>query len=165
MTNIISFFKGLSSDVIAFAIIFLAVAAYGLYRGKESLVSFLISLYLGMIAYTSAPFLKSLLFFKDNSTQIFFSKAVVYLIVVIAINFAVSKIIGVGFAMSKVRNWIEIAALSVAVAASAIVIAFNALSLQLIYTSSLISTSVLASGVALFWTLIGSLVIVFLATR
>ena len=70
--SFLGIFRGLSSDVVAMAVIFLAVMAYGLYRGKESLVSLLLSLYIGMTAYNSSAFLKSLIFFKQNNTQIFF---------------------------------------------------------------------------------------------
>lgn len=165
MTKIIGFTRGLSSDIVAFAVIFVAVMSYGLYRGKESLVSLIISLYLGVAAYSSSAFLKSLLFFKGNNTQVFLSKALVFLVIVILINFVINKIIGVTFSMSKVRNWIEIAILSVVVVASTIVIAFNILSFSPIYSPSLLPVSLLASGLALFWTMVGSLVVIFFVAR
>jgi len=153
------------SDLITFAIIFVAVSAYGLYRGKESLVSLLISLYLGKIVYASSTFLNSLLFFKENSNQIFFSKLIIFAVIVFGINFVISKIIGVNFSLSKVRNWIEIGVLALAVSASAVVIAFNTLGLSVAFTPHILSISILTSASALFWTLIGSLVILFFTAR
>ena len=157
--------KNLSSDVVAIAVIIIAVVSYGLYRGKENLVSLLVSLYIGMVAYTSSPFLKSLLFFKQNNTQVFFSKLIVYLILVVVINIVMNRVISPSFAMTRARNYIEIALLAIAVSASAIVIAFNTLSLSLAYTPSLISGNILASSTALFSTLISSLVIIFFCGR
>ncbi|HAO64769.1 TPA: hypothetical protein DCQ44_02175 [Candidatus Taylorbacteria bacterium] len=157
--------KGLSSDVMALAVFFLAVLSYGLYRGKESLFSLLLSLYLAMTLYSSSTFLKSLLFFRQNNIQLFFSRLIVYFIIVIAINFLINRIIGVRFRMSKIRDWFEVVAMSVAVVASFIVIAFNILALSLAYTPSLLPVSLLSSGTALVWTFIGSFVIVFFAAR
>jgi hypothetical protein len=165
MSKVVGLIKGLSSDVVAFAVIFVAVAAYGLYRGKESLVSLLISIYLGMAAYNTSAFLKSFLILKQNNTQVFFSHLIVYLVLVIIINLVISRIIGATFVMSKMRNWLDIALLSIAVVASFVVIAFNTLSLSLAYSPNLLSASLLASGTALLWTLIASFVIVFFAGR
>ena len=67
--------------------------------------------------------------------------------------------------MSRMRDWLEVLAMSVAVTASFIVISFNILSLSAAYTPSLIAAHILASSTALFWTLVGSFVIVFFAAR
>jgi hypothetical protein len=157
--------KGFSSDVVAVGAIFIAIISYGLYRGKEGLMALLFSLYLGLTVYNSSAFLKSFVFFNENNTQIFFSKLIVYLAVVVLINLAIDRIISVSFVMSKIRNWFEVVALTAAITCSLVVIGFNSLSLSLAYNPSLLSASLLGSDITLFWTLGASILIMFLSSK
>ncbi len=159
------FFRNLSSDVILTAIGVAILAGYGFYSGKQKLISLLISLYLGAILFTVFPYMNVVTLFKQTPAQLSISRIIIFALFVIAFEFILRKIVAPTFSFSKIRSWLDIVLLSSANIATLIVIGYKLLGFSSFYQPTIIGSTILASTITFFWTMVGSLVILYFTSK
>jgi hypothetical protein len=80
-------------DIIIILIIFGLFLAYGLWRGKNSLVSLVLCFYPALVLFSEFPYASNLIFWKQNAFEVSVSYLILFVIAFIFIRFSFHKVL------------------------------------------------------------------------
>jgi hypothetical protein len=155
--NLSAFFGDFLSLIILVGII----AAYGFYLGKEKVVSLVLALYAGTLAYLHFPYMKSLTVSFGKVS----SKFLLFVAFVAVFHIVFNKFISPSFSVSKAKDWGGLAVMSILAGAVIVVILYHILPFSGMYSLTLAISSLFASQDAVFYTLVAPVVALFFIYR
>lgn len=155
---------GISADFLILAIIFLAIFFYGFFRGKEKIISLILSLYISAFLYIYSGFLNSIILFKQNQSQMVLSKIVVFLAVAVLIHFLLNRFVRGLYSGSRFRNILENVLLSLSATGLLISFSYHIIPIQKFYNFSPAIDQIFASSLSFtIWLLIPIVCFFFLS--
>lgn len=156
---------GISADFLILAIIFLAIFFYGFFRGKEKIVSLILSFYISAFLYIYSGFLNSIILFKQNQSQMVLSKIVIFLIVAAILHFLLNRFVRGLYSGSRFRNILENILLSLSATCLLISFSYHIIPIQKFYNFSTAVDQIFASSFSFTIWLFVPIVYLFFLSR
>ena len=121
----VNFFETLSGAVTTDVLIIFAVFAVLFFlavREKSTIVSIIISLYVGILTFLSFPFLEQATFLKSSETQITLSHIFIFIVLVYVVHLITRRVIYVEYPYGGIMKYAQ--AILLSLAATALIFAF-----------------------------------------
>jgi hypothetical protein len=156
---------GVSLDILVLAILFVALAAYAFYFGKNKLIAFILAFYPAILLFQAFPYTENLTFWRGSADQVVFSKLLIFLVFFILLNVVLLKVVSGEFAYSRSGKFFQVGIL--ALSGVIILLAFSHYFLPLkgMYTFSSATEKIFAIRDGVFWWFLVPLVGVFISNR
>ncbi len=122
-----------TTDIIIISTIFILLFFFSIRYGKSNSISFLISLYVGILTFLSFPYLKEFTLLKDSEAQVTISHIVIFFILVFIINSIVRRVIYTEYPRKKLMKYIQVGLLSASSTALLFAFAYLTIPLTTIY--------------------------------
>lgn len=114
-------------------IVFLIVAIFAYYKGKEIIFSIIASFYPAIVVYKAFPYIDNVIFFDDTAFQVFLSHLLVFLVIFTPIFFAVQRVMYASGGGRGIWGFIDAALLSVSIISLSLVLTLHILPARDIY--------------------------------
>jgi hypothetical protein len=150
----------ISMDVVVLAGLFILFLAYGIYFGRDKIISALLSFYPAEFLFEHFPFLSKLIFLHGD-LYILLNKVLIFLVFFVPINIIVARFVfsDSGYGSVKV---LRIAGLSLAAVVSILLFTYSVLNLDLAYNFGGAIDSLFSSPERIFYWRLVPLGILFL---
>ncbi|HZS42872.1 MAG TPA: hypothetical protein VFA52_01500 [Candidatus Paceibacterota bacterium] len=142
------------ADLSILVILFILTAVYGLYWGKQRLVSLILAFYPAILLFLNFPYVNNLLLIKATAGQIFVSKCVIFLIFLIPIHLIFNRFVFGDFGFNSNRKFLQAAILSISILILIIVFFYRVVPLTNVYSVSLPLARYLSTSKDFFWWLL-----------
>jgi len=155
----------LTLDALVVAGMFALLLGYALRYGKGSIIALIFSLYTALLLYLHVPFVEQFLFFKETETQLFLSKAGIFIVFVVIVQVILRRVIYGDFPSSTSGRLLEAGLLSASAAALLLAISYQVLPAATLYDFSASVDSLFEPSAFFFLWLIAPLAAVLLTNR
>lgn len=163
--DVVATFTTLSLDAIIIIAVFILFFGYGLKFGKDRIISLILSFYFAFILYSSVPYLDTLTFLKDTDTQVFISKALIFLIFLFISNFIIKRFVYTEFSSKQVKRFFEAGILSVGATILTLALYNTIAPAESVYNFGAPISNLFSSADLFFWWLVAPLAILFFTVR
>lgn len=154
----------ITTDIIIIFVVFISLFVFSIWYGKSNSVSFLISLYIGILTFLSFPYLEESTLLKNSEAQITLSHIAIFLIGVSIIHSIVRRVIFTEYPSKKPLKYIEAGILSGAATLLLLAFAYHTIPLATLYDFG-DSIDNLFSSQYFFWWLVAPIVALLLISR
>ncbi len=154
----------ITTDVLIIFAVFILLSLYSLRYGKSYIVSLLISLYVGILAFLSFPYLEDATLLKSSEVQITLSHLAVFLVGIIIIHKIILRFIYIEYSYRKIFKYIEVGLLSGATTALFFAFLYHTIPFATIYDFGN-SIDNLFSSQYFFWWLIAPMLALLVTSR
>ena|SRR3989344_945550 len=138
---------------------------FAIYYGKDRMIAFLISLYIGLLVFLNFPYTEKVLLIRDSEIGILFSNGLIYLVFVILSFLLLERLVWAEYPPSTSRRFIEAFVFSISGAAFLLSFAYHILPIASAYTFVTPIELLFAPSQFFFWWLLLPLVSIFIFTR
>jgi len=154
----------ITTDIIIIFVVFFLLFIFSIRYGKSNSVSFLISLYIGILTFLSFPYLKEATLLKSSEVQVTISHIAVFIILVFIIHSIVRRVIFTEYSNTKLVKYIQVGLLSAASTTLLFAFAYHTIPLATLYDFG-DSIDNLFSSQYFFWWLVVPIVALLLVSR
>lgn len=163
--NILNSLSGaITTDIIIIFVVFFLLFLYSIRFGKSKSTSLLISLYIGILAFLSLPYIEEVTLLKSSEAQVTISHIAVFIIGVFIIHTAISRVIYIEYPNRRYLKYIEIGLLSGAITGLFFAFLYNTIPFATIYDFGNFIDNLFSSQY-FFWWLIAPIVVLFITSR
>lgn len=163
--DILNTFSGaVTTDLIIIFVVFILLFFISVRYGKSNIISFLISLYIGILAFLSFPFLEEVTFLKSSEVQVTLSHIAIFIILVLIIHSVIRRVVYIEYSYRKFFKYAEAAILSIATTGLFFAFLYHTIPFATLYD---FGTSIdnLFSSEYFFWWLVAPIVVLLITSR
>jgi len=133
-----------SYDLAVIAVAAILLFIFALRYGKESILSLIFSLYVGLLVFLHFPYMEQFLFFKESATQLLLSKALIFLVFVVISYVILNRVVYSDYSPGVPGRWFEAGLLSGAAILLLLAFSYQILPVTTLYDfgDSMISTHI-----------------------
>lgn len=165
-TPVTETFKSMSLDVFIIAGVVALLFFFGLWRGKSSLAALFASLPLAGFAFSLFPFKSKITFLGESASQIAWSRAIFFGVLLALMYVLLSRIISVSsYYSAGAKKWFDVGLISFAAALVLIVLYYHVLGISGIHTFGPSVHQAFGNAEYAFWWFLASLIAFFVAVR
>lgn len=142
-----------ATDIIV-ALVVILICVYCYYKGKGVIAALIVSFYPAILMYKFFPYTENFVFFKQNSTQIFFSHLLILVVLFLISFYAMNSLIRNGYSRSGIPGIIDSLLLGLSFVALCLVVLFHVLPATNVYDINSVFFNVFRSDLPSFLALI-----------
>lgn len=154
----------LTTDVLIVAAVFGALLLFSIKRGKSKGVALLLSLYVGILAFLSFPFLDEFTLLKDSETQITLSHIALFVIGVLVAYFVIKRSTYAEYTGGKAQQLLQAGVLAAGSTALLFAFAYHTLPIATLYDFNQSIDNLFSSAYFFYW-IVAPLAGLYLVTR
>ncbi len=158
--DIIKTILGVSSDVIVLLATTAILTGYGIFSGKDKIVSFILSLYPTAFLFRIIPFFRDVLGEASGTSKDVLIKLCIFGLIFVPIHLVINNFIITDFPMSRLRKLVEAGLLGLTGTAVILSFSYQVVNISKLYNFSSGIDALFIAG-NFFWWLIGSFVVLF----
>lgn len=155
----------ITTDIVIIFAVFAILFFFGIVYGKSNITSLLISLYIGILAFLSFPYLEEITFLKSSETQITISHIAVFFVGIFVIYSIIHRVVFTEYSNKKLFKYIEAGLLSGGTTALLFAFAYHTIPLATIYDFGSSIDNLFSSQYFFWWLAVPFAVMLFTSRR